>query len=107
MWCLIQLFKSLCYSCCNSNFSIFRVLVGHVDQNPNVVTLNGFGNNGVEELKESLEDDSVMYALGMSCIMCPTVLSYPVSNARKYYLHVKRNVLVSISACEVMCKPYH
>ena len=36
----------------------------HVDQNPNVVALAGFGNNGVEELKESLEDDGVMYGLG-------------------------------------------
>ncbi len=40
----------------------------HVDQNPNVVTLSGFGNGGVEELKESLEDDSVMYGLGRSLI---------------------------------------
>lgn len=46
----------------------FRVLVRHVDQNPNVVTLGGFGNNGVEELKESLEDDSVMYGLGKRAV---------------------------------------
>lgn len=42
----------------------FRVLARHVDQNPNVIGLAGFGNNGIEELKESLEDDSVMYGLG-------------------------------------------
>ena len=48
----------------------FRVLVRHVDQNPNVVTLGGFGNNGVEELKEALEDDSVMYGLGKRAVKC-------------------------------------
>ena len=42
----------------------------HVDQNPNVVTLGGFGNNGVEELKEALEDDSVMYGLGKRAVKC-------------------------------------
>jgi hypothetical protein len=41
--------------------------VRHVDQNPNVVTLSGFGNGGVEELKDSLEDNSVMYGLGRIC----------------------------------------
>ena len=36
----------------------------HADKNPNVITLSGFGSGGVEELKESLEDDNVMYGLG-------------------------------------------
>ncbi|CAB4002606.1 1-acyl-sn-glycerol-3-phosphate acyltransferase epsilon [Paramuricea clavata] len=56
-------FKNAISECRSDNFETNWVLARHVDQNPNLVTLSGFGNGGAEELKESLEDDSVMYGL--------------------------------------------
>lgn len=41
----------------------------HFDGNPNAVILGGFGNGGTEELKEALENDSVMYGLGKELII--------------------------------------
>lgn len=56
-------FKNAIAECRSDNYETNWVLAQHADQNPNVVTLCGFGNNGVEELKESLEDENVMYGL--------------------------------------------
>ena len=53
--------------CVNLAIEFTRVLVRHVDENPNQVMLGGFGSGGAEELKEALEDESVMYGLGKIC----------------------------------------
>ncbi|XP_028402756.1 uncharacterized protein LOC114525569 [Dendronephthya gigantea] len=56
-------FKGAISECRSDNFETNWVLARHVDQQPNLITLAGFGNNGIEELKESLEESEVMYGL--------------------------------------------
>ena len=41
-----------------------RVLVGHVDGNPNVIDVVACGSDGVDGLSAALDDGQVMYGLG-------------------------------------------
>lgn len=56
-------FKNALSECRSDNYETNWVLARHVDENPNEVTLGGFGSGGADELREALEDDSVMYGI--------------------------------------------
>lgn len=48
--------------------SFFRILAHHADGNPSLIAYLASGNNGVEEMKGFLEDNKVMYGLGMDIV---------------------------------------
>lgn len=77
---------ALCHQPCSTSqllalcVYLCRGLFGHCDGNPNLLCAISCGNEGLEEMVDSLLDGEMQYALGMQCLVsCPSLSTLSLS----------------------------